>query len=185
VKARAIVVALAALLAGSCTVPGTSNGNQNVHLPEIAIASDIPLNGALGLGARPLSDAVALAIHDQGTIGGYRLTYRPFDDSFIGDFNTDKAEQNVKLMINDSRVVALIGPFSSGAARVDVPLGNKTNLVIISPSNTLDCLNDGALHNKSDTRQQLLPHCSCGLRPVERNGPIRYARPGPHAFRGV
>jgi len=129
-----------ALLAASCSLPWTSSGNQGALIPEIAIASDLPLSGTLGVGATPLSDAIALAIHDQRTIGGFRLTYVPLDDAFIGTFSADKTEQNVRLMINDSRVLAFVGPYSSGAARIAIPLANKTNLVMISPSNTADCL---------------------------------------------
>ena len=137
---RAIALALGLLLAAGCNLPWTSNTSQTPKGQEIAIASDMPLSGAAGFDARPLSDAIALAIHDHATVGGYRLTYLPFDDALIGQFNNDKAEQNVKLMISDSRVVALIGPFNSEIAQVEIPLGNKANLVMISPSNTADCL---------------------------------------------
>jgi branched-chain amino acid transport system substrate-binding protein len=137
---RVALFALGLLVASSCSWPWTSNVDQGSKIQELAIASDLPLSGALGVGVRPLRDAIALAIHDRGTVGGYRLTYLSFDDSLIGTFDDAKAEQNVKLMVGDSRVVALIGPFSSGAARIAIALGGQTNLAMISPSNTADCL---------------------------------------------
>ena len=143
---RAVALALGTLLAASCSMPWTSTPNQSPGTPELAIASDLPLSGILGVGVRPLRDAIALAIHDRGTVGGYRLTYLSLDDALIGTFNSAKAEQNVKLMINDSRVVGVVGPFSSGAAGIAIQLANPANLAMVSPSNTADCLTYNAYH---------------------------------------
>jgi branched-chain amino acid transport system substrate-binding protein len=136
----AIIVVLAAFVAVSCTAPWASSSTAGSTTQEIRIASDLPLAGPLGLGARPLSDAIALAIHDQGNVGGYRLSYLSLDDSLNGTLSGDKAEQNMRLAVNDPNVLAVIGPFSSGAAHVDIPLANPSHLVIVSPSNTSDCL---------------------------------------------
>jgi branched-chain amino acid transport system substrate-binding protein len=137
---RAILTLLAILVAISCSPPWASASNAGSSGEEITIASGLPLSGALGLDARPLSDAIALAIHDQGNVRGYRLSYLSLDDSLIGAFSGDKAEQNIRIAVHDPSVVAVIGPFSSGAAHVDIPLANPSHLVIVSPSNTADCL---------------------------------------------
>jgi len=136
----AILIVVATLAAMSCSPPWGSTSNARPPGQQITIASGLPLTGALGLGARPLSDAIALAIHDQGSVRGYRLSYMSLDDSLIGAFSGDKAEQNMRLAVHDPSVVAVIGPFSSGAAHVDIPLANPSHLVIVSPSNTEDCL---------------------------------------------
>jgi len=136
----AIFVVLAAFMAVSCNAPWASSSSAGSTSQEIRIASDLPLAGPLGLGARPLRDAIALAIHDQGKVGGYRLSYMSLDDSLNGTLSPDKAEQNMRLAVNDPKVLAVIGPFSSGAAHVDIPLANPSHLVIVSPSNTSDCL---------------------------------------------
>jgi branched-chain amino acid transport system substrate-binding protein len=135
-----IIVDHAAFVSVSCTAPWASSSSAGSTTQEIKIASDLPLAGPLGLGARPLSDAIELAIHDQGNVGGYRLSHLSLDDSLNGTFSGDKAEQNMALAVNDPNVLAVIGPFSSGAAHVDIPLANPSHLVIVSPSNTSDCL---------------------------------------------
>jgi branched-chain amino acid transport system substrate-binding protein len=140
VTRRAISIAVGTLLAASCSLPWTSDVNQSPRIPDIVIASDLPLTGPLGLVAEPLRAAIALAVGDRGSVGGYRLAYAPLDDALIGTIDADKAEQNVKLMIGDSRVAAFIGPFNSSAASVEIPLANQSNLGMISPSNTADCL---------------------------------------------
>lgn len=137
---RAAFLLLATIVAVSCSAPWASSSSAGSTALEIRIASDLPLAGPLGLDARPLSDAIALAIHDQGKVGGYGLSYLSLDDSQNGTFSGDKAEQNMRLAVNDPRVLAVIGPFSSGAAHVGIPLANPSHLVIVSPSNTSDCL---------------------------------------------
>lgn len=137
---RAIAIALGTLLAASCSLPWTPSVGQGPRSPDIVIASDLPLTGALGNLATPLRDAIALAVGDQGSVGGYRLAYASFDDALIGTYNLDKGGQNVKLMIGDSRVVALIGPFNSDEAGAEIPLANQAGLGMISPSNTRNCL---------------------------------------------
>jgi branched-chain amino acid transport system substrate-binding protein len=140
VTRRAVALALGTHVAASCSLPVTPSANQGLRIPDIVIASDLPLTGPLGLVAGPLRDAIALAVGDQGSVSGYRLAYASFDDALIGTFNFDKGQQNVKLMIGDSRVVALIGPFNSDEARAEIPLANQAGLGMISPSNTKDCL---------------------------------------------
>ena len=113
----AIIVVLAALLAVSCTAPWASSSSAGSTSQEIRIASDLPLAGPLGLGARPLRDAIALAIHDQGKVGGYRLSYMSLDDSLNGTLSPDKAEQNMRLAVNDPNVLAVIGNKESNLNR--------------------------------------------------------------------
>ena len=129
----------------SCTPASPFVPSRNERGQEIAIASDLPTSGADGLDARPLRDAIDLAIHDRGTVSGFRLIHLPFDDALIGVHDPGKAEQNVKLMIRDSRIVALIGPYNSSIARVEIPLTNQNGLVMVSPSNTWDCLTTSGL----------------------------------------
>lgn len=137
---RAIFLLLAICVTVSCSAPSASSSSAGSTAQEIRIASDLPLSGPLGLDARPLRDAIALAIHDQGNVGRYRLSYLSLDDSLNGTFSGDKAEQNMRLAVNDPNVLAVVGPFSSGDAHADIPLANPSHLVIVSPSNTSDCL---------------------------------------------
>jgi len=43
-------------------------------------------------------------------------------------------------MVNNPKILGLVGPFNSGVARAMIPIGSKANLVMISPANTNECL---------------------------------------------
>ena len=135
---RAILVLLVTLAVTSCSAPWPSSTSAGPSAQQITIASTLPL--ADPIDGRPLSDAIALAIHDQGAVQGYRLSYRSLDDSLNGTFSSDKAEQNMLLAVRDPSVLAVVGPYSSNDAHFDIPVANPSHLVIVSPSNTSDCL---------------------------------------------
>lgn len=135
---RAVVAAgLIVILAASCTPASPQSQDQK---PVIAIASDLPTSGAAIADVAPLRAAIALAIEQRGSIHGYRLIHQPFDDALVGSFEPFKGEQNVKIMIKDPRILAMVGPYNSPVALFEIPVANEAGLVMISPSNTMDCL---------------------------------------------
>lgn len=129
-----LVTLLAATL--SCTSSATS-GNG---VPQIVIAGEFPLQRNGGVGGNDASRAVEIALAGHPTIGGYRLGYEPLDDSLAGAPSRDKALQNAKIMVRESKIVAAVGPWNSLQAVSVIPITAQGNLVMLSPSNTLDCL---------------------------------------------
>jgi branched-chain amino acid transport system substrate-binding protein len=129
-----LVVLMATTL--SCTSSATS-GNGG---PQIVIAGEFPLERNGGVGGNDASRAVEIALADHSTVGGYRLVYEPLDDSLAGFQSRDKALQNAKIMVRESRILGVIGPWNSGNAMVVVPITGQANLVMLSPSTTADCL---------------------------------------------
>ncbi len=43
-------------------------------------------------------------------------------------------------MVNNAKILGVVGPFNSNVARATIPVANKANLAMISPSNTNECL---------------------------------------------
>jgi len=84
--------------------------------------------------------AVAIAIAEHPTLDGYRLVYESFDDTLAGDWDLDKALQNVKRMVREGRILAVVGPWNSAIAARVVATSGQANLVMLSPSTTRDCL---------------------------------------------
>ena len=106
---------------------------------DIVIASNLPLSG-LGLSAMPIEQGIRLAMAQHPTIGRFKLAYWSLDDTLAGNSSPDKAVQNVARMVDDHRVVAMIGPYVSFAGYPTIPVANRADLVIVSPTNSGICL---------------------------------------------
>jgi len=160
------------LVATACSDGRTSNTG---NLPEIIIASDMPasaLDTVSGSAALPAQQAIAFAIQQQVSVGGFRLGYMPFDDALTARQNQVRGVQNVKRMIRDPKVLGMIGPFNSAIAFSEIRIANGSQLAMVSPSNTADCLT------------LIEPICGGGrsptdLRPSGTNNYFRIAAPDP------
>jgi branched-chain amino acid transport system substrate-binding protein len=73
-------------------------------------------------------------------------------------------------MINDPKVLGMVGPYSSNVAFAEIPVANRAGLAMISPSTTVECLT------------QAYPYCNPPpnvLRPSGKNNFFRVAAPDP------
>jgi branched-chain amino acid transport system substrate-binding protein len=80
-----------------------------------------------------------MAVEERGgKVGNYTIVYEPLDDATPakGSWDEGKEAENANRAINDADVMAYIGTFNSGAAKVSIPLMNRANLVMVSPANT-------------------------------------------------
>ena len=124
-----LVVAIAACQSGP---PSTPEAN-------ILIGSDFPISGFFG-DTPPAMQAIQLAVEQHPTIGRFRLGYWSLDDAVAGVATPEKGIQNVSQMIDDSRVLGVIGPWVSYLARDEIPETNGVPLALISSSTTNNCL---------------------------------------------
>ncbi len=131
------------LLAGACTSPPAADPGSK---GEIVIATDFPTSGADRAGGRGGEAGAEYAIQLNSTVKGFKVTHRPYDDAVNGVHDPQKAAQNFTDMVNDAKVLAVIGPFNSNVARATIPIANKAELVMISPSNTYECLTRDSLY---------------------------------------
>ena len=123
-------------LAAACSTGGGGGGNKG----EIILASDFPTSGADRASGRGPEAGVAYAVSLNTTIKGFTITHKPYDDAVNGVHDPQKGAQNVTDMCGNSKVLAMVGPFNSNVARAEIPVANKCNLAMISPSNTNECL---------------------------------------------
>ena len=122
------------LVTGSCALADIGTKG------EIVIASDFPTSGGIAYGGRPGEAGVAYALQLTGSVKGYRLVHVPYDDSLNGSFDTELGARNFAEMVSDQRVLGVVGPFNSDVARAVIPIANKAELAMISPTNTGTCL---------------------------------------------
>lgn len=129
---RSLRVVLVTLLLVSCQTQQTPTSES------VGIAAD--LSTATYAPARTWDKAIRFAIQRVGTVGGFNLVYRPFDDSLGGEQNALRGRENVDRAIADTAVLGLVGPLSTPLAYAELPDGNRAPLAMVSPSATGNCL---------------------------------------------
>jgi branched-chain amino acid transport system substrate-binding protein len=72
-----------------------------------------------------------------GRVGGATIVYEDLDDATParGAWDAGKEAENANRAAADPDVLAYIGTFNSGAAKVSIPILNRAELVMISPAN--------------------------------------------------
>ena len=149
VGAAVVVAALAAGYTGSARsaasvspLPSSSCGPvvyKGSGSPDFIIASDLPLQGAIRHQTVQISRAMIWALANAGwKAGPYKIGYQSCDDSTAqtGGWDTAKCATNAHLYANNRWVIAVLGTFNSGCAKIEVPVLNRTSLLMVSPANT-------------------------------------------------
>ena len=106
------------------------------------IASDLPLQGDDADITRGLADAIRWVLKDHGFRAGRHVVgYQSCDESTAqtGDYEKRRCAANANAFARAEQVVAVIGPFSSFCAQLQIPILNRAPggpLALVSPSNT-------------------------------------------------
>src|ERR1700675_4847046 len=132
VRARGLAVLITAtFVAFACG--GTSGGGSE---GEIDIASNLPVSGADASSGLPTQQGAQFAVTRAATVRGYTLKFVPFDDAVNGVHDAQKGVQNLQAMLANSKVLGMAGPFNSGVAKAEIPVGNQAPTAITTPSHT-------------------------------------------------
>jgi branched-chain amino acid transport system substrate-binding protein len=123
---------------------GTSGGaSGNI----IKIGIDLPMSGADAAIGVPTANGAILAVEEAnaaGFAGGkYKVEADVLDDTVQGKHDPAAGAQNVKTFVSDPAVLAMMGPYNSNVAKVEIPITNDAGLAEISPGNTNDTLTIG------------------------------------------
>jgi branched-chain amino acid transport system substrate-binding protein len=163
----AAILAGIAIVAAACGQSAPAGGG-GADKGEIIIASNFPVSGADRASGRGPEAGVAYAVQLNGNIKGFKITHKPYDDAVNGVHDPQKGAQNFTDMVGNTKVLGVVGPFNSNVARATIPVANRASLVMISPSNTNECLT------------QDFPYCDpkpAALRPTGKNNYFRIAAP--------
>jgi len=133
----ASLLLVGAFLAAACTSGGGGGGGDK---GEITIATNFPTSGADRASGRGPEAGANYAVQLNPTVKGFKLSVKNYDDAVNGVHDPQKGAQNMTDMVNNPKILGLVGPFNSGVARAMIPIGSKANLVMISPANTNECL---------------------------------------------
>lgn len=153
-RTRAGLAILIAALLGGCTSSSTTSQSSSAGSPAattagggsvIKIGVDLPLSGGDAANGIPTDNGVKLAVEEanKSAPSGYTFAVDDLDDAVQGAHDPAQGAQNVKSLISDPAVLAIIGPFNSNVAKAEIPLTNDAELAQISPSNTNTGLTQG------------------------------------------
>ena len=133
-SAAAAISALA-LVVGACG--GGGGGGGATTAKTVKIMSSLPMTGASRTQTVEIVNSIQMAIADT-KINNVTVQFEALDDATAAKGSWDAAQEaeNARKAINDKSVVAYIGTYNSGAAKVSIPLLNQAGLVMVSPANT-------------------------------------------------
>jgi branched-chain amino acid transport system substrate-binding protein len=142
-SAAAAITALA-LVMGACGGGGTGGTTGASTAKTVKIISSLPMTGASRTQTVEIVNSIKMAI-DETKIPNVTVLYDALDDATAAKGSWDAAQEaeNARKAINDKQVVAYIGTYNSGAAKVSIPLLNQAGMVMVSPANTYPGLTKG------------------------------------------
>jgi len=137
------VLVIASLALAACG--GASGGGE-----ALKIVSSLPMTGASLTQTQTMVNAMQLRLEQAGgkACGGkYTVTYEAWDDASaaLGKWDPAVETENANKAAADPSIVAYLGTFNSGAAKLSIPILNAAGpLVMISPANTYPGLTHAA-----------------------------------------
>jgi branched-chain amino acid transport system substrate-binding protein len=111
----------------------------------------------------PLVRAARMAIDETnaahlGEFENVTLKEVVLDDTVDGTVDIGAAKQRVRQQLNDSTVLGMVGPASLPLARAELPLASNSDLAIVSPNLTEDCLTQTRSYCSRGEPNSLRPH---------------------------
>ncbi len=104
---------------------------------HLLIATDLPVSGLDAAGGLPTQYGVDLAIQQHHDLGhGYTLDALHMNDEGTNGPDGSIGAANIQQLVSNADVMAVVGPFNSGVAKLEIPVASSAGLVLISPANT-------------------------------------------------
>jgi branched-chain amino acid transport system substrate-binding protein len=106
---------------------------------SITIVSSLPRTGSANGQTTSIANGIRMAIDEVGgSVAGYAISYEDWDDASPerGQWDPTVEAANADKAIKNPDVMAYIGTFNSGAAKISMPKLNQAGLAMVSPANT-------------------------------------------------
>lgn len=137
------------LIVGACqntTTPTASTGTASPAVDTasentVKIVSSLPMTGSSLGQTQTIINGIKQVLDEANSTacdGNVKIEYEALDDATAAAGKWDPAQvtANANKAVADSSVVAFIGHYNSGAAKLSIPILNEANLVMVSPANT-------------------------------------------------
>ncbi len=151
-KTLLILLVVASVLLAACQQPAapatqapqpqaTTAPAQPSGGGTLKIVSSLPMTGASLTQTDTIVKSIQLKlkqISNQVCGGKYKIVFEALDDASaaLGKWDPAVETENANKSTADKSVVAYIGTFNSGAAKLSIPILGAANLVMVSPANT-------------------------------------------------
>ena len=129
-------VAAASIVVAACGGTGGDDGKT------IKVGITLPLSGSALASAGPARDGALLAIKEF-ELEGYTIEAFVLDHAVNGVHDPQQGAKDMTTFISDEAVMAVVGPFNSSVAKVQIPISNEAGLFQCSPANTNPDLTKG------------------------------------------
>jgi branched-chain amino acid transport system substrate-binding protein len=129
---------VAALAAGCSKSDKTAAPTtQGPPTKTLTIVSDLPLEGSSAEQTQSIVRGIELYLDQIGhQAGPFSIEYESVGIEYNAGGHNDPCVDDAEKFVADERIVAVVGPFNSGCAKLEVPIGNPHSLAYVSPSNT-------------------------------------------------
>jgi len=127
---------------GTAQNPSNTGGGSTAAGPNtVKIISSLPMTGSSLGQTQTIVNGIKQVIEENNSTacdGKLKLQYEALDDATAATGKWDPAQEtaNANKAVADKSVVAYIGTFNSGAAKLAIPILNQADLAMISPANT-------------------------------------------------
>ena len=93
---------------------------------KVKIVSSLPRTGSSQGQTDGIANAIQIAIEDYEKVVPFEVHYTDLDDATVatGAWDSVKESDNAREAVADKDVLAFIGPYNSGAAKVSMPILN-------------------------------------------------------------
>src|SRR5438067_6249592 len=118
---------------------GAVSGSAAQDKGTIKIVSSLPRTGSAAGSTDTIVNGIKMAIEDEkGVVAGFKVAYADMDDATAatGQWDASLESTNARKALSNPAVLAYIGPYNSGAARVSMPILNQEGLIQVSPTCT-------------------------------------------------
>jgi len=105
----------------------------------IKIVSSLPRTGSSKGQTDTIVNSIKMAFEEANNkAGDFTIDYEDMDDATParGAWDAGKEAENANKAVADENIMVYLGTFNSGAAKVAIPILNRSSLVMISPANT-------------------------------------------------
>ena len=107
----------------------------------LTIFSSLPLQGPHADQAQSIVNAQKLALREVGgSVGDFKVNFASADDATAGGdrvgWDPDKTAENARKAVENTRTIAYLGDFESGATAISLPITNEAGFVQVSPAAT-------------------------------------------------
>ncbi len=132
---RALGLLFAAALAAGCGKEPPAGDRAQV----IKVISSLPRQGSAQAQTITVENGIRMAFEDAGwKAGAFTIEFEPWDDASAAKGAWDPAVEaaNADRAVKDPDIMAYIGTYNSGAAKIAMPKTNQASLLMMSPANT-------------------------------------------------